>query len=424
MLYHSQDTADDYAGYRDQGPVAHTTLTTQPYPNGVHTSQETTLQRNKDVRKSHKRKGRQIVPKQPVKNRNTVNDKLDSNSNDYQADYSTSGSAEESGNYESTVSRMPINEDMNKSFWRKLGDGRLPMCFMKKKKGYKCGKKAPVASNWYNYTSNACEPFKYLGCGGNENNFEAVFLCLRFCVDGMGGLTNPFNYYASTPSSWKKITHPSDSSEKHRVGKGGLKADYHGRPPNCFGPRPTDKDVPPCKDEQQTLNVWFDKDQYLCLSTLKPPFPCYSNLNAFGDMKSCQRLCMEGETGLKVTTENNKRTPEDLGAPVDHAEMKRLGFVGGKVNHTALREWGFENMSYTMGISTSDPPGGKKSHTKSLPTSLPPVGKGTKNPKAKSGKESSTLTQNPSRINKVLKNIWKYWNSKQKGDGKKGAGLK
>ncbi len=417
MLYYSQDTADDYAGYRDQGPVAHTTLTTQTYPNGDYTSQETTMQRNKYVRKSHKRKGRQ-----PVKNRNPIN--ADSNSNDYQAYYSMRGPGEESGNYVSTVSRMPINEDMNKTFWRKGGDGRLPMCFMEKKPGYKCGKKAPVASNWYNYTSNACEPFKYLGCGGNENNFEAVFLCLRFCVDGMGGLTNPFNYYASTPSSWKKITHPSDSSEKHRVGKGGLKADYHGRPPNCFGPRPTDKDVPPCKDEQQTLNVWYDKDQNLCLSTLKPPFPCYSNLNAFGDMKSCQRLCMEGETGLKVTTENNKKTPEDLGAPVDHAEMKQLGFVGGKVNHTALREWGFENMSYTMGISTSDPPGGKKSHTKNLPTSLPPVGKGTKNPKAKSGKESSTLTQNPSRINKVLKNIWKYWNSKQKGDGKKGAGLK
>ena len=41
--------------------------------------------------------------------------------------------------------------------------------------------KAALHRYFYNSTSNACEPFTYGGCQGNDNNFETTEMCLRIC---------------------------------------------------------------------------------------------------------------------------------------------------------------------------------------------------------------------------------------------------
>uniref|UniRef100_A0A8C6FQ99 BPTI/Kunitz inhibitor domain-containing protein n=1 Tax=Moschus moschiferus TaxID=68415 RepID=A0A8C6FQ99_MOSMO len=41
--------------------------------------------------------------------------------------------------------------------------------------------KAALLRYFYNSTSNACEPFTYGGCQGNDNNFETTEMCLRIC---------------------------------------------------------------------------------------------------------------------------------------------------------------------------------------------------------------------------------------------------
>nr|AAA72813.1 trypsin inhibitor [synthetic construct] len=41
--------------------------------------------------------------------------------------------------------------------------------------------KAALLRYFYNSTSNACEPFTYGGCQGNNNNFETTEMCLRIC---------------------------------------------------------------------------------------------------------------------------------------------------------------------------------------------------------------------------------------------------
>ncbi|XP_006077699.2 kunitz-type protease inhibitor 3 isoform X1 [Bubalus kerabau] len=41
--------------------------------------------------------------------------------------------------------------------------------------------KAALLRYFYNSTSNACEPFSYGGCQGNDNNFETTEMCLRIC---------------------------------------------------------------------------------------------------------------------------------------------------------------------------------------------------------------------------------------------------
>ncbi|KAG5201919.1 hypothetical protein MJG53_012052 [Ovis ammon polii x Ovis aries] len=41
--------------------------------------------------------------------------------------------------------------------------------------------KAALLRYFYNSTSNACEPFTYGGCQGNDNNFETTEMCFRIC---------------------------------------------------------------------------------------------------------------------------------------------------------------------------------------------------------------------------------------------------
>lgn len=38
---------------------------------------------------------------------------------------------------------------------------------------------------YYNSVIGKCRPFKYSGCGGNENNFTSKNACLRTCKKGM-----------------------------------------------------------------------------------------------------------------------------------------------------------------------------------------------------------------------------------------------
>ncbi len=129
--------------------------------------------------------------------------------------------------------------DLNQTFARKGGDGRLPLCFQQKDLGRRCqwDKQYPVGKgfedrHWYNATSNNCTIIFYKGCGGNDNNFKDGDDCQRICAFGDTGLVHKKDYYATTSLP----------------GGGGDSQLVEGKPPMCYAPRPS-------KDRSE--NAWI-----------------------------------------------------------------------------------------------------------------------------------------------------------------------
>ncbi|PIO59663.1 Kunitz/Bovine pancreatic trypsin inhibitor domain protein, partial [Teladorsagia circumcincta] len=61
-------------------------------------------------------------------------------------------------------------------------------CKLDRSKGVACKEKKPSVRFYFDYSTSSCLAFEYLGCGGNENNYNDSSSCIHGCllVDGSG----------------------------------------------------------------------------------------------------------------------------------------------------------------------------------------------------------------------------------------------